>query len=239
MKKIKMFVAIPSTGDRVDAQNYMLRKLEKDYADKIEFVYNPSWVGRIFHDYARNAWVDDFLKTDCDVMWFLDSDVVPHPTVLDLFDKYEEWELAGAPYPVFMTPAGETEPQVVFTVYKEINGRLAAAHVPTSGSEYVSGIATGCIFLKRSVFDKLQKPYFEFKYDPETRRMTEGEDLGFCKKVNALGKKFYIDYSKVCKHFKKVDLLDVNDYAMRMQQKAVMKYDEMLRQGIAKKKLGL
>lgn len=232
-------MALPSTGERSDAQCYLLRKIEKQYSEKFVFVYPPNWVGRIFHDFARCAMTEDFLKSDCDVMWFLDADIVPHPDIMNVFDKYEEWEMAGAPYPVFMTPPGENDPAIVYTVYKLVNGKMAAAPVPTSGSEYVDGIATGCIFLKRSVFDKLEKPYFEFKYDPETRRLIEGEDLGFCKKTAALGKQFYIDYSLVCKHFKKVELLDINDYCIRLQNKAVLRYDQMLRQSIAKKKLDL
>lgn len=232
-------MGIPSTGDRIDAQCYMQRKFEKDYADKLEFVYPHNWVGRIFHDAARNAIVEEFLKTDCDVLWFLDADVVPHPELMRIFDKYEEWELAGAPYPVFMTPAGETDPSIVFTVYKKYNGRMAAANVPTSGTDYVDGVATGCIFIKRHILENMPKPYFEFKYDPETRVMTEGEDLGFCKKVSEQGKQFYIDYGLACKHFKKVELLDMNDYCLRLQNKAVLKYDQTLRQAIAAKKLSL
>lgn len=236
---IKMFMALPSTGETTSAQIYMLRKLEKEYADRIEFVYSPNWCGRIFHDFARNALVDEFLATDCDVMWFLDSDIVPHPKVLSLFDNYDNWEMAGCPYPVFMKPPGYENPQVVFTVYQEINGKLASANIPASGIGFVSGIATGCIFLKRSAFEGLEKPYFEFKFNQESRQLTEGEDLGFCKKVNALGKKFYIDYSLVAKHFKKVDLLDVNDYAIEYSNRSVQAYDAHLRSAIAKKKLGI
>ena len=38
-KKLKVFMGIPSTGSRHDAQNYFLRRLERDLADKVEFVY--------------------------------------------------------------------------------------------------------------------------------------------------------------------------------------------------------
>jgi GT2 family glycosyltransferase len=237
--KIKIYMGIPSTGTREDSQNYVLRRLEKEYGDRYEFVYPEVCVSRIFHDFARNAVVDDFLASDCDVLWFLDSDVIPHRDIMSLFDKYEEWELAGAPYPVFMKPAGYDNQQVVFTIYKEHDGKYLTANIPEKGTEYVDGIATGCIFIKRSVFEGLQKPYFDFKYDPETRRMVEGEDIGFCRKVNALGKKFYTDYALLCNHYKKVGLLDVNNYAVEFANRSIQTYDANLRSLVARRKLGL
>jgi len=93
MKKTKVYVAIPSVGTVSDLMPYAFRQYEREYGDRIEFVYPKHCVQRKFHDFARNAMVDDFLETDCDILWFLDSDVVPPPHVLDLITKYgEHWE---------------------------------------------------------------------------------------------------------------------------------------------------
>jgi hypothetical protein len=67
--------------------------------------------------------------------------------------------------------------------------------------------------------------------------MKEGEDLGFCRKVNDAGYQFFTDYSLVCKHFKRVCLLDVNNYAIRFANAAVNAYDENIRSVIARKRL--
>ena len=85
------------------------------------------------------------------------------------------------------------------------------------------------MFLKRSVFDKLQKPYFKFIYHEESREMIEGEDLGFCKKLSDLGIKFYTDFSMACRHTKTVDLLEMNNYAMTYAKNAVDAYDRAIR----------
>lgn len=229
-RKTKVYMGIPSRGTRSDLQMYVLRDLEKLYGDKIEFVYPERCTYRMFHDFARNEVVKDFLKTDCDILWFLDSDVCPPLHVLDLVTKHgEHWELAGAPYPVFMTPDGQTCPQVVMCVYMEGPKGLHASAVPQKGAQFVDGLATGCIFIKREVFSKLQEPYFEFKYDEKSRKITEGEDLGFCRKVAEHGYKFFTDFSMVCKHFKEVDLLDVNNYAIDYANKAVLAYDAQIR----------
>lgn len=229
-KKIKVYMGIPSTGERTDGQCYRLRDIEKKYADEVEFVYPEICTFRLFHDFARNAIVEEFLKTDCDVLWFLDSDVVPPVSIMDLVVyPAKEWKLAGATYPVWMTLNQELGPQAVLTCYKKINGKLAKSEVPTSGIGFVDGLATGCLFIKREVFERLSKPYFEFKYDETTREMSEGEDLGFCRKMSDLGYQFYTDFSLVCKHYKRVDLLDVNNYAMAYTKQKINEYDAMVR----------
>lgn len=233
MKKTKIYVAIPSVGSVSDIQPYSFREWEKTYGDQIEFVYPKYCVQRKFHDFARNAMVEDFLATDCDIMWFLDSDVVPPPNVLDLVTKYgDHWELAGAPYPVFMTPEGYNGPQIVMCVYTADETGLHASQVPYSGTQFVDGLATGCIFIKREVFSQLQKPYFEFKFDPTTRQLTEGEDLGFCAKVNKVGYKFFTDFSMVCAHYKHVNLLDVNNYAIEYANTSVLSYDKKIKEQV-------
>lgn len=241
-KKIKIFMGVPSLGDVNHAQMYSLRSMEKTYGEQVEFVYPRHWVGRIFHDYARNQIVKDFLQSDCDALWFIDSDVAPPNHAIELVTKHwDKWEVAGCPYPLFLTPAGSQDAKVVFAMYEELpnGGFKHKEHIPTSGIDYVAGIATGCIFIKRSVFEKLKEPYFEFKYDQESRQMIEGEDIGFCKKVKELGLKFFTDYSMACHHFKRVNLLDVSNYVINEFNERWMAQDRMLRSAIARAKLGL
>lgn len=240
MSKIKLYMGLPSTGDRHDGQVYLLRRLEKKYGDRIEFIYPDAYVGRIFHDRARNAYVEQFLASKADVLWFLDADVIPPDRVLDLItEHWDKWKLAGASYPVWMPPPGSDTPQCVFTVYSKdpVSGKMHPARVPTQGLVEVDGMATGCIFIKREVFEKLTKPYFEFKYDNESREIIEGEDLGFCKKTSDLGYKFFTDFSMACHHYKRISLLDVSNAIIESQQQAINACDKQLRQILAKQTL--
>lgn len=236
MDKKKIYMGFPTNGSVVDAQAYALRALQERYGDKVEFVYPEKLVNRIFHDFARNAIVEEFLESDCDVLWMLDSDVVPPTHVLDLVTvHWEKWEVSGAAYPVFMTQPGEELKQLVFTAYRGTNGLgMGPSRIPYSGEDLVDGLATGCLFIKRDVFKKLEKPYFEFKYDETNRKMREGEDLGFCLKLQKLGIKFFTDFSMVCKHYKNVDLLEMNNYAITFANKAVENYDRIVREQVAK-----
>lgn len=230
-KKPKIFLGIPSTGTRSDPQVYMLRDLEARYKDHVELVYPEECCHRIFHDFARNGFVEEFLKSDCDMIWFLDSDVVPPKHVLDLVTMHgDEWKLAGAPYPVFMQPPGGEHPAVVMCVYKGTNGKgLVPTVVPMHGTEFVDGLATGCLFIKREVLEQMEAPYFEFKFDPKTRMPVEGEDLGFCLKMKEKGIPFFVDYGMVCKHYKNVDLLEVNNYTIDFSNKNIMAYDAQVK----------
>lgn len=239
-KKIKVYMGIPSTGNRSDAQCYTMREIERQYADAIEFVYAPSCTMRIFHDFARNAVVEEFLRTDCDVLWFLDSDIVPPTSVPMLVtEHWDKWKVAGAPYPLFLTPHGEEAPKINFAIYNDYGRGFNNAPLPPSGTDFVNGIATGCIFIKREILEEMPAPWFEFKYDEKTRKMTIGEDIGFCKKVNALGHKFFVDYSMLCRHFKNVDLLDVSNYVISEFNARWLDQDRFMRSQIAQIKLGL
>lgn len=236
-KKIKVYMGLPSLGDMHQTQFYALRSIEKQYGDEVELVYPKHFVGRIFHDYARNKIVEAFLETDCDVLWFIDSDVCPPTAAIELVTKHwDKWKVAGCPYPLFITPQGHEHPKVVFAVYD--NG-FKSASIPDHGTGYVEGIATGCIFIKREILEALPKPYFEFKYEQETREMVQGEDLGFCRKMADLGHKFFIDYSMLCHHFKRVNLLDVNNYAINEFNERWMEQDRFMRSQIAQIKLGI
>lgn len=226
MSKVKIYMGIPSTGTRCDSQTYALREIERKYGDKVELVYPKNASFRIFHDFARNMVVKEFLESDCDILWFLDSDVSPPTDIMSLVVEHgDKWLAAGAPYPVWMTQ------KMVFTCYGEGEkpGHLKITEVPQKGTAFVKGLATGCLFLRREVFDMLEAPYFEFKYDPETREPKEGEDLGFCMKLNKLGLEFFTDFSLVCKHYKQLELLDVNNYTIEYANEKVKAYDERVR----------
>lgn len=235
-RKIKLFMGLPTTGQTASFQMHMLRKIEKKYADKIEFIYEPELCIRFSHEYARNCIVEAFLASDADILWFLDSDVTPPENILDLVVNHgEQWQAAGAPYPVVMCHGTDPTRQLTFTVYKGTDGKsLVPGHLPPEGREFVHGVATGCMFLKRGLFLRLAKPYFKFEREEETQKCLTGEDLGFCMRLNAMGVYFFVDYSLVCSHIKTIDLLEMNNYAMAYAKKSIERYELNTRQELAK-----
>lgn len=235
MKKTKIYLGWMSTGQSETMHLYLKRDLEERYGDRVEFVLPDLCVHRMFHDMARNGVVEEFLASDCDILWFLDSDIVPPTHILDLVVHHQDkWQVAGAAYPIYMQVPGTDEMGIVFTSYKGIlkqgDGRgIVMADIPQEGQEFVDALATGCLFVKREVFSKLEKPYFEFKFDKESRRIIEGEDLGFALKLHDLGIQFFTDYGMVCKHLKRVCLLDMNNYAIQVSNQKTLQYDALIR----------
>lgn len=240
-QKVRIYCGWTSTGLREDVHLYLMRDLKDRYGEQVELVLPDICCHRIFHDKARNDVVEEFLASDCDLLWFLDSDVVPPHHILDLVvHHYDKWQIAGAPYPVYQALPGTDQMSICFTVYKglgedsEIKGQrgIHMAEVPQDGTEFVDALATGCLFIKREVFSKLEQPYFEFKFDPKTRRITEGEDLGFALKLHDLGIKFFVDYSMACEHYKRVGLLQMSNHAMRAANGRVIEYDKQIRESV-------
>lgn len=235
MKKTRIYMGLPSTGDRCDLQTYVLREMEEKYKDKIELVYPRVCAQRIFHDCARSAIVEEFLESGCDILWFIDSDVAPPVDALDLVTEYGDiWDCAGLPYPVFMSPTPGAPQAAVICVYRHDGAGLKASRVPKEGISFVDGLATGCLFIKRAVFDDLERPWFKFSYNETTRAMEVGEDLDFVTRVAASGRRFLTDFSKICSHFKRVNLASVVNAATHYAQTYVdqmhIEYRERIRE---------
>lgn len=56
----------------------------------------------------------------------------------------------------------------------------------------VDAIGMGCLLMKTSIFQKLNKPYFEYTYQPKTGDW-EGEDFTLFKKLNKIGHQVKVD----------------------------------------------
>jgi hypothetical protein len=63
---------------------------------------------------------------------------------------------------------------------------------PYDGLVKVQGVGMGCMLMKTSVFDSISKPYFEFRYDEETKDW-HGEDFLLQKKLRDQGYEIHID----------------------------------------------
>ena len=155
-------------------------------------------------DYNRNFIVDNFLKSDCELLFMMDSDMVIDENILDMVHPDYDVVSAvvftcknGMPYPILMKSKGEAyeimaDPTDELTDYTK-----------------VGGIGTGCIYIRRSVFEKIKKPYFRFQYD-DSGKITMGEDYSFSKKIIAAGINPYVATKFIVGHYKMFDVAHVN-----------------------------
>lgn len=179
LKKIKLFVATPMYGGMahgmyvkacLDLQG-LLSKYDVDV--KFSFLFNESLITR-----ARNYLVDEFLRSDCTHLLFIDSDIHYNPqdvVALMALDK----DVIGAPYP----KKSINWRNVVDAIRK--NPELEADQIENLVGEYVFNvvrgtkqfsvteplevleIGTGMMMIKRQVFEKLAEAFPMIHYKPD------------------------------------------------------------------------
>jgi len=63
---------------------------------------------------------------------------------------------------------------------------------PSNKLATIEGIGMGCMLVKTSILDEMPKPWFEFKYTPESNDHL-GEDMDFCMKIAKAGYEIKVD----------------------------------------------
>lgn len=184
-KDYKLFIGCPMYGGMahglfmlscIGIQNVMAANNVKT---RFSFLFNESLITR-----ARNYLVDEFLRTDCTHLLFIDADVQVNPhDVLTLIAL--EKELIGGPYPKktinwdAIAFAARKYPEMapnelenlvgkfVFNLDKESSvvkeNKKLLVYEPTEVLE----IGTGYMLIKREVFERMDKEIKNLKYRPD------------------------------------------------------------------------
>jgi hypothetical protein len=118
------------------------------------------------------------------VLW-LDSDMMFPPSVLMRLLAHNE-DLVGCNYMKRSYPFKT----VAFTDTSDWENWIPIQY----SNELVEAeaVGMGCVLMKTALFKELQKPYFEYTYQPKTEDWG-GEDFTLFKKFNKLGHKLKID----------------------------------------------
>lgn len=187
LRKNKLFVATPMYGGQCNGL-YMkacldLQGICAQYGIDVRFsfLFNESLITR-----ARNYLVDEFLRSNCTHLLFIDSDIHFNPQdvlALMAIDK----DVIGGPYPkksinwrnVFASSKRViTDPNIDETKFEpgELEG-VTGDYVfnPVPGTKNfnvnepleVMEIGTGFMMVKRAVFDKFKEEYPHLNYKPD------------------------------------------------------------------------
>jgi hypothetical protein len=179
LKQCKVFVATPMYGGMAHGMyvksSLDLQGLLSKYGVEVRFsfLFNESLITR-----ARNYLVDEFLRSDCTHMLFIDSDIHYNPqdvVALLALDK----DVIGGPYPKKSInwnsiaaaarnhpemPAGELESLVGEYVFNVVKG--TSQFTITEPLEVLE-IGTGFMMIKREVFTKMAEEYPLIRYKPD------------------------------------------------------------------------
>lgn len=134
----------------------------------------------------RNTLVEQAAQLECEWLLFLDSDMLfPRDTIARLIahDK----DIVGATYCKRVPP------------YEMLGRTLTGDQLEVaSGLVEVAGLPTGCLLVRRTVFEKLCRPYFRTPAHEEGEidglpAHIEGEDYYFCRVAREAGFSVWLD----------------------------------------------
>lgn len=206
MQKPKIMIGLPTMGSlhTLLVLNILKWMSEGFYNGKYELCVYPTMSVQPV-DNARNQIVEEFLKTDCTHLFFIDADTIPPPSALSKLLAADK-DIVSALTPIIELDENRKNDSSGY--YKKFNVvNMADRHVePYIGIIPVKGAGGSCILIKRHVFEKLEAPWYRFQYTDDTgKRVMVGEDIYFTIKAIGAGIQPYADTSIVCKHHKAVD----------------------------------
>ena len=76
----------------------------------------------------------------------------------------------------------------------------------------------GCVLIKMSVFDQMERPYFDLKANSEGRRDGYGQDLYFYTKVRWAGIEVWVEPGIICDQVE-TSVVGYGDYRKRLLEK--------------------
>jgi len=178
-----------------DVVRWMLLQQTKGYVIDIVNTNNPL-------GHARNQQVLRFLDSPYSYIFILDSDCTPQNKTLEALRAFD-LPFVSAPHPYPTPNPGETGSSVI-VMDKEPDGTGYIQHYPfDKGLQECDAVGCAGMLINRSVFAKIDQPYFRFIYDSQGL-LIKGEDFDFCDRIKEAGIKVYAYCNMVQKHYVEV-----------------------------------
>lgn len=147
-------------------------------------------------DEARNIIAKTAIDYECDYIFFIDSDTLIQKGQLERLLSWNKDAITGISYMKVSPYFPLIREKVGYRLYLPIEPK-------SSGTELINidGAGFGCFLVRTSVFDKIEYPWFQFKYfkhGDNWRRI--GEDLYFCEQLKNAKIDIYCDPTVQCRH---------------------------------------
>lgn len=167
-------------------------------------------------EYQRNKMAEDFLATDCDWLWFIDSDVLPTENSLELLKLLGKADIVAGIYPILSLPASK-KPEMIWSFYEARDNLFSEFRDKSINDNRVveaDAAGTGCMLLSRKVLsdERLQvapdcTPPALFHTPRQPNGKVGGtEDMEFCGRARRLGYRLLVDTGVRWGHMKFGDL---------------------------------
>lgn len=169
----------------------------------------PAVVERLHVDRARNEVVEMLLHPEkprpplypegvnpiykqATHIFFVDDDMLFPPSALVQLLAHDLPIVGGLYY-------GRSAPHLPIAYRKVFDNQWVATTKFCPGLQEVDAIGAGCLLIKREVFEKLSRPWFEF-----SDRM--GEDMWFCERAREAGYPIVLDADVKARHLSIIDI---------------------------------
>jgi len=141
--------------------------------------------------WGRNSLINDFVKTDADYIFFIDSDTgVPHEGLKKLVEHQKD--IVSGLYFQRYPPYNPTFKKLQKNEFGN-DQYLPILDYP-EGLVEVDMVGAGCLLISRRVCENLMEPYF---FSPE---QDYTEDTYFCLQAKKAGFSIYVDTTVKCLH---------------------------------------
>lgn len=150
---------------------------------------------------AREHIADLFMKSECDALMFIDSDMTFHPQSIEYLARHDlPFVTAKAFKRVY-----PFQPCFYTTLRIEQDGQpyMESPIEYGEGLLPIEGAGMACAMIKREAFEAIEKPYFFPK--PHI-----GEDLSFCLKLKNAGVKMYCDTTLQFGHLGNFEIMEAD-----------------------------
>lgn len=148
---------------------------------------------------ARESIAENFLKSECEALMFIDSDMTFHPQSVEYLARHN--------LPFVTAKAFKRVYPYQPCFYSRIEIKEDGTPELESPVEYgegllpIDGAGMACALIKREAFEAIEKPYFF----PNGKL---GEDLSFCLKLKNAGVKMYLDTTIQFGHLAQVAIME-------------------------------
>ncbi len=185
LRRHKIMIATPMYGGQCAGMytksiaDFSALSVQYGMAPVFYFMFNESLITR-----ARNYCVDEFLRSDCTHLMFIDSDIGFNPhdvmALLALSIQNEDYDVIGGPYPkkciswekiklAVDKGVADEDPRVLEKyvgdyVFNPVGG---ATQIALNAPVEVQEIGTGFMMLGRPVLEKFKAAYPELSYKPD------------------------------------------------------------------------
>lgn len=209
MKK-KIYIAIPSRGYIVDE---LVGNLI-NWSNNDKYNINIKIFNNLYPlDNARNTIVKDFLKTDCDYIWWIDDDIVPPVYTLEKLLQADK-DIISA---VCFSMRSENGDYFPYPVTLKLNDSNQYKIYYGNGIEEVDAVGGACVLAKRAVYENIERPY-EFVYFRDgTLALTC--DFNIWRKIKKMGFKVFVDFNILCDHKKTCSIKSIQDLIFNLSKK--------------------